>query len=148
MQLLNFTLDTLDGDVGTKIKALDITWDLHELCFRSLSHWVSDAATVELEWDYCGYGNLTAAPPCSRFALRFLGVSQLEIGLRDKEMPLNEDECLDLYQCVDNPASLAQNSYGRYPGSKLGADFLLLFTFRGGQNILIAAETAEFVPIT
>jgi len=143
MELLNLKLDS---ETGTKIIALGITWDLHDLCFRSLKQNTGDIATFAMEWEYCGYGDL-AEPPCARFELLFRGVSRLEIGPRNKEMPLNEDECLDLYQCVDNPSTLVNSAYGRYPARELSPDYLLLFDFRGGQKILVAAETVEFVPL-
>jgi len=142
MHLVNFGHPE---NYGIEIDAYGVVWNLHDSQFQFLRQDIVKG-TVELRWELSEYHKASGQYPSYRFSILFSEVSQFEICPRDTKMPRNEDECLELFQRVDNPASLtAPASLGRSSMMPLQPDYLMLFEFHGGQKILIGAETATFV---
>lgn len=142
MKLLNFSIVGEHG-IGIEVEALGTIWNLHDSSFRCLHHDIL-GAKVRLEWK--NDSPATHEYPAVRFGIVFHGAHQFEVSARDHEMPLDEDRCLEFVSGVDAPACLAETVYHGYSTvAPLGPDYLLFFTFRGGQRILVGADGAEFV---
>lgn len=139
MNLINLSL--IEGQLGTKIEADAVTWDLHNAyTFKSFTHNVIER-TVSLEW--AAY----QIPPDTVFRILFYEVDYLEISPRDPEIPdYGEDLCLDALSRVDPKGSMkAMIEYGVPQDPEyLGDNFHLLFKFRGEQHIRIGAKSAQF----
>jgi hypothetical protein len=144
MQLMNFSIVGQEG-IGIEIEAFGCIWNLHACPFLRMQHSIEEAK-VELEWGSNELMHPQSKYPASCFAIVFHNVSQFEVSARDREMPLEEDLCLEFVSGVHAPAILAETIYHSYsPTIPLGPNFLLFFTFRGGQRILVGADRAEFV---
>jgi hypothetical protein len=81
------------------------------------------------------------------FEILFHNVVVLEVGPRDSEMPLNEDECLTAvgYIAPDQKFDewCQRESIGSYSPNVGYDDWHLVFRFWGGQVIRVGAESAS-----
>lgn len=83
----------------------------------------------------------------SGFCLWFKDVDYFEVTLRDSEMPVGEDSCLDSVAKIevsdDTNEFKAQGIIGGVADD--AEDFHLYFRFHEGQTVRIGSRTAKFV---
>jgi hypothetical protein len=142
MRFLNFSLSNAVDEVV--VCAHGLKWDLHNLAEYS-GMTVGTDGTVSLEWIVLQNPYRPNDPLYAGCAFIFRDLKILKVGGRDPDMPKSEDDTLD------GISRILPDDFKPYEMSKTMKEwpsetpFHLLFDFRGGLSIEIAAEEAEFV---
>jgi hypothetical protein len=139
MKLLNFAIDS-----SIELISNGLIWDLHNCGKVDGLDLLVNENSVLMKW--------TAAYPWSGHGSNFSGVNLLfkdlyflEIGPRDDELPLTEDNCVaDLFQVAPEGRDRDPRLRALYEWT---SDFHLFFQFQGRRTIEIGSRTVELIPV-
>ena len=138
MRLTNFTFDS-SIEIGISGRPRFI--DLHNIyCWQSVTYF-PEQRQISMSWALPADADIRADLP-SVVTLEFRGVSRFAASPHDREMPYDEDTCLDSVT-ISQPEQAAnpKNEFRVFRGNSEH----ITFAFRSGFSLKIWAEEAELI---
>jgi len=145
MKLENFEICS-----SIELQTGKLIWDLHNVaCFCGLELISAENAAI-MKWKLPFWTNPlgTSESKPSGMTLHFKGLQFLQVGTRDRDLPLTEDTCVSYVLKVDPSVEHADPYMRTRRDWKSEDSFRLVFAFQSGRVLEIESETVELVALS